>query len=268
MPAHDDSVLRRVRALLARARHPGATTSIELQNEAQACLRAAQDLMAKHGLSETTIEVSGEADAREVKVDPASFVEEEGFRRKTRTRWDEGLAYGAARACGCGVYYFGVEVGPGSWMRNVIFYGLPQDVAVARELFAYLRDALSGAVKRYLQERRATEPWITAAGIEARSFRDGFIRAVRDAATEGIRRLSQSHQPIQAQRREPGQATSTALTVATGELVRAREAALDVYQGRLGLRSRTSGRVFRDLSAYAAGTAAGARVSLDRHTLR
>jgi hypothetical protein len=266
----DDSVLRRIRALLAKARHSAAKTSDELRNEAETSLRLAQALMEEHGLSETAVEVQSDGGKTTVHVNPDDMVEEEGFRRKTRTRWDTGLARAAATACGCGTYLHEVAGASRTWLKTVVFYGLPQDIAVARELFGFLRESLTKAVKRYLLERRVIDSDITAGGVEARSLRDGFVRGVNDMAKAGIERQRQSEVPVQARQRagDDGE-TRGALFVLTGDLVKAREGALELMEIRLGLTNlRASGPRDRDRAAYGAGVQVGRSVSLSRAAIR
>jgi hypothetical protein len=245
-----NATLEQIKKLLSLANDSAATPG-----EIQAAMGRVAHLAAKHNISDVEIEKATRADGSvgvRINVNPADMVDEVVFTAANMGRWDKWLGSAIQEATNAGCYI--------GWCRTeaktaIRFYGLPQDVAVARELFAFARKSLSRAARQWKRdEGRQVRP------VEVRTFKDGFCRGLIEAAK------ALTEEPTE--KAEVATEGSTALVLVT-DLNEAKQAALVVKKRELGLTTgRACGaRTWGGSDAHSAGTAAGRATNLSRNAI-
>lgn len=253
----ENKILRRIRHLLAKAHHSKAASSETLKNEAEAALKQAVALMQKYGISEGEVSVKQE-EGGGVSIDPADIKDARGFEKKTRMdRWDLTIANLAARVAGCRTYVINR-----STLSGFRFFGLESDVAVAIELFPWLRKSMNDAAASFLKDYfkvSAINPKLRST-IQCRSFKDGWIMGVRKAIDEAEKARQNQQVPV----------NSGALVVMTDDLAKARDRALALYaEKQLNLRYTTSrGPSHVDPRSFSAGHAKGSSVRVGKDNVK
>lgn len=251
--------LDKIRKLLAVAQDAGATPG-----EAEAALGRAAHLQRLAGLTDEQVRRHVTRDAGNrggINIDPAAVRQETLYEFSRIGRWQAWTASACTKAVGCATYHT---------RGRIVAYGLPTDLAVARELFSFAMLAGEKATRVW-----AVEHATTASSPAAKSFRDGFCRGLHDAAGRACEAARRDETPVDvaigggAADLAAGSyalvpVTSAALVVATAHAVATYRAT------KLNLRSGGgySGRAGGSCSAAEAGRAAGARTSLGRGALR
>lgn len=261
----DEKIMGRIQALLNLANEAKRKGRSEEQlNEAKAAMCQAAALMAKHGLSQTEVELTG-AETKEpgIKVSVDAMATGQVHQQKTSIdRWDKGCAVIATRVAGCRWYYREPYKFKGQTieMAAIVFYGLPEDVAVARVLWPWLRKSMNDACAAYLKEYfnvSGINPKLRST-VEARSYKDGWIGGVSTAVYKQQEKLEKENVSVK-------DTTGTALVVRTGDLVAARNEALDAYSAKLGLgKGKATGARQRDWSSYDRGHKDGSTVRVSK----
>jgi hypothetical protein len=225
-------------------------------------MRLAQQLMFAHRITDAQVREHARAKAiatGQVHADDLTT----GPIGRFSVRQDAWLAMAVGDVCGCGVYR--------SWHsgRNALLgYGLPADLAVARELFGWVAAKMRAERKTYCKARR-----VTAGSVAGRSFGDGFALALLGKARAAKVERMASTETVTVQRIPEEGGTSSAdytgaLVVVVGEAERAHETALTVKAKQLGVGVGRSPKVRCDSAARAAGGAAARGVSLSREVVR
>ena len=246
-----DSDLKKLQKLLNMANRGADSDSEEIQREAQAAMKRAHALLSKHGLSAAQVEATMDDGEAKIKINPEDLSEESVGSFASGDRWTKSIIDAVATAFGCRSWYWNRS-------RECFVYGLPGDVAVARALIDPMKKSMTRGVRAFLKELRRHYPGLDfkASGIEARSYKDGFVAGLTETAHELARRARQDKSPT---------TTANALVVMTGALVEAREDALDQFKEDKGITPERRGTVQRCLASYAAGHARGSSQILDRN---
>lgn len=251
-------VLDTIKKLLRLANDEGAT-----EGEVQAALNRVALLAQKHNISDVEIERAQRADGTEgvrINIDPKDVVEACAYAAKNLTRWDRWLSVAVANATTTGTY--------SSWRsfgRAIIFYGLPQDVAVAVELYAYVRKALSRCARRWAKEQRQDgRVHVQSNSPPVRTYKDGFCGGLIDKTHE-----QRDAARVDKTARLEAQVGDCTALVLIADVQRAKENALVVKRARLNLRKgrQLGSRAWGGQDAYGAGQAAGRATNLSRSTL-
>lgn len=254
------NILETIGKLLALANNDGAT-----EGEVKAALNRVAHLAQKHNVSDIEIERAQRADGSHgvrIRVVVGDLVDEIAYRAKNLTRWDKWLGCAVADASTTGVYL--------SWssgQRVIRFYGLPQDVAVARALFDYARAAMTRCARKWAKgQREDGRPYVQGGGVEVRTYKDGFCAGLCDA-TKAQRAAARTNRIERLEAPADG-GTCTAV-VLVADVQEAKETALVAKGTALGLKKarRTGARSWGGQDAYGAGRAAGASTSLSRGTI-
>lgn len=244
---HD--VLDKIRKLLNLAQNAAATPG-----EVEAALNRAAHLQAVHGLTDEAVRrhVTQQADGT-TRIDAAAVVERELWTGKRVGRWEAWTGSAAARSVNCKTYHR-------SYPRcSIMCYGLPQDVAVAVELFTW---AMQQGER--LQRKYAVEACTTPRSPIGRSWRDGFCRGLHDSVERAQAAARASVELIA----EPSNGTMALVPITVGALTVAKARAVDVYaKTRLNLTGGTRYRATGG-SSYDDGRATGAAQSLSRGVVR
>ena len=237
MVADQETIIRRVRALLALAKSSNP-------NEAAAAAAKAQALMFEFNLAESQVEEKP-ADPIAAYKRNIAFYDRMAFRRD-RT-WMRALMGGIARNNFCACYF---STSAGTSGNGISLLGRPANIEFCRELFSYLCDQLDAymvlARDAYNQQcaRDGEEP------IHGTRFRNNFYAGAVDVIE---RRLAE-----QRRKNERDSDASMALIVLTGkELIEAERRIIGKVKHH---------NLFKDLyynrDAYTAGKTAGERVSI------
>ena len=249
-----NDAMETIRKLLRLANNPGAT-----EGEVQAAMGRVQHLAALHNISSVEIERATRSDGTEgvrISVDAADMVQAPIWIARSLSRWDKWLLRAARSASNCGGFIGWKDGRPALYV-----YGLPADVEVARELFAFMRDTLSTCARRWAKEQRASGlPWVTGASVEVRSYKDGFCSGLIEAADKGGKPGEQMR---------IGHGDCTAL-VAVSDVVEAKRAALTCYRRqnlRLGRARRINVRTSCSQS-HSAGRRQGRQTNVSRNVVR
>jgi len=245
-----NATLEQIKKLLSLANDSAATAG-----EIQAAMGRVAHLAAKHNISDVEIEKATRADGSvgvRINVNPADMVDEVAHTASSMGRWDKWIGAAIEEATNAGCYI--------GWCRHeaktaIRFYGLPQDVAVAKELFKFARKAMAKAARQWKRdEGRQVRP------VETRTFKDGFCRGLIQAAKEVT--------PEEREKAEVQTEGSTALVLVT-DLNEAKQAALVVKKKQLGLTTgRACGaRSWGGSDAHSAGRSAGRATNLNRNAI-
>lgn len=243
----NQAVLDKIKKLLATASDSGATP-----NEAAVALRLAQRLMLQNRLTADQVNFHQLGDSQPGTVRMTDFITD--ILAPNRTRQDSILAQAIGFVCSVGIYSNGA---------SLMGYGLPTDVAVARELFAYVRQHMFDTKNAFCKTRM-----LPLQGVHARSFNEGFANALyrraRDAKTALLE--DKAEVPVHPEDRN---GNPMALVVVVGAVAQQHDAELKKMHDHLGLRRarRTSMRAF-DHHAFGAGQIAGQSVNLSREVIR
>jgi len=240
-----------IKKLLALANCPGATAG-----EIQAAMGRVAHLAEKNNISDVEIEKASRQNGTEgvrISVNPKDMVDEVAFTASSMGRWDKWLGTAVQESCDARCYI--------GWDRTVAktairFYGLPQDVAVAKELFLFARSAISRAARQWKRDQLAQ---VSAAAT--REFKDGFCYGLIQAAKERDVDVEE--------KTEVDVAGSTALVLIT-DIKEAKKGALAIKSAELGLTTRgrrCGGRTYGGASARNAGNAAGRATNLNRNAI-
>lgn len=255
----DPNILDTIKKLLTLANNAGAT-----EGEVKAALGRVAHLAQKHNISDVEIERAARADGTvgvRIRVNVDDLVDEVAYTAKNLTRWDKWLGKAVANASTTGVY-----VGWSGGRPCIRFYGLPQDVAVARELFAYARNALSRSARRWAKEQRDEgRVYVQGGGREVRTYKDGFCSGLIDSTCEQRKAAREN----KTERLEAPAGEDCTALVLVSDVQEAKETALALKNDALGLRKcrRTGARTFGGHDAYGAGKAAGRATSLNRNSI-
>lgn len=226
--------LSKIKKLLTLANDAGAT-----EGEAQAALRRVAALAAKYNISDVEINKAVRADGSEgvtITVDQKDLVEQNLHVATKISRWDGRIAMAIGVATNTGIYR-----GYSNYDAALKIYGLPQDVAVAVALFTFARGALAKNVRGWTRIEKLRRPWIKSGGVEQRTYKDGFVLGLWEAANE----------KLAPEKAEVALGATTALVLTT-DIQKAKTDALAIKSRALGLgkgrRSRTmsSGRSDHD----------------------
>ncbi len=245
--------IEQIKKLLALANCPGATAG-----DIQAAMGRVAHLAAKNNVSDVEIEKASRENGTEgvrISVNPKDMVDEVAFTASSMGRWDKWLGIAVENSCSVKCYI--------GWCREkgqtaIRFFGLPQDVAVAKELFAFARKSMGRCTRNYGKDCRSAR--VTWRPAQQRTFKDGFCMGLIEAAKE--RTLDAS------EKTEVEVAGSTAL-VLVSDIVEAKKGALVVKGRELGLTTgrSTGGRTYGGEDARSAGTAAGRATNLNRNAI-
>ncbi len=252
-------VLDRITKLMVLANDAGAT-----QAEAAAALGRVQHLMQKFQISDATVEARQRPDGTwcaDPQVEADDIEDRVAWRARALSRWDGGLALAIAAATGTRSYR---AVGGGE--QTIKFFGLPRDLAVAVELYAWARAKLSQSVRLYCRgQRRAGSPWVNASSVEARSFKDGFCQSLLAQAQAGADHAADRERGTEVD--VPGPDGPVVALVPMGALAEVRDRALDHFADSLRLRPSRSRPVYRNPAAFRSGQNAGEATSIERDVI-
>lgn len=255
-------IIDKVRKLLTTSADAGATPA-----EAQTALSIAQRLMAEHRITERDIEQLAKDEAR-----AAGRVDADDMTTQVIGAWkirqDGWVGMAVAAACGCGVYrsyrYYVNKKGRHTSEKALVAYGLPTDVAVCTELYAW-------AIQKMRDDRKA---YCRAEGfrqnsIAGRSFADGWAHALLNRANQDKEERLKSKETVAVERRSIGSVETCTALIVIGEAEQLHERALAAKRKQLGIgKSSRSRSAQRDYTAYGVGGVAGARVNLSRSVVR
>lgn len=243
-----ESALEQIKKLLKLANDQGATEA-----EAKAALGRASHLARKFNVSDIEIERAQGEDMRiEINIDPSKMVRETVIELKSLSRWDKMLVGLISKACNCGGY-----ISSAAHQERGIVYGLPQDVAVARELFKFLRDALAKNARSFAKMHRDIGIPMQSNNLEVRSYKDGFVSGMFDTVRESQKDEQETTE------------VSGALVLIT-DIDAAKQTALEVYRkNRLPKlhKARTRARL-HDSESFRAGKLDGRRQSISRGVIQ
>lgn len=178
MMVHKEKAIERVRKILAVARE---TT---YAGEAQQALLRAQELLMRHGLSESEVELLAETE--DMQAVTHVTVDELG----KKVDWRGRLASTIAENFRCTCYYSRPRAERRIRLR---FVGLESDAAIAAEVYKSAIEAITHLAKRYLEERRqalSRAPGIGDAMQSRSSFIGGFLLGLHDQFKEQIAKNS------------------------------------------------------------------------------
>lgn len=245
-----DSDLKKLQKLFNMANRGAESDSEAIRNEAQAAMKRAHALLSKHGLSAADVEATMDDGEEKVKINFDDLDEQEVGGFSSGDRWTKHVISAVAIAFGCRSWYY-------ARARRCFLYGLPGDIAVARAMIDPMKQALSKGTRRYLKEIREEFPEhdFKASGIEARSYKDGFVRGLHETAEELAQQAAQDKSLT---------TTANALVVMTDSLVAARDDALEQYKKDKGVKPSRPTSVERCAQSYGAGHLAGRSQILNR----
>lgn len=251
----DDKILRRLRLLLKRTEEKGFTKA-----EAEAAMKQAAALMAKHGLQEAQVRVTDDPEGQpKVEFDPDEFVDEVCFSAKTINRFQDFMVAVAKKVAGVGAY-----IGYTRHNKVVRFYGREADVAVAREIYIWCLGAMERCVRAFkLDWHELNGTKLTEKSIQTKSYREGFVRGLQVSVEDELERQEAEKEPVTVR----DGSTGHALVVMTTDLVAARRDALKVFQEGLGLKSGRRRRVRQDDIAFGMGHEDGKNTSVGRNVI-
>ena len=245
--------LEQIRKLLRLANNAGAT-----QGEVQAALGRAAHLAAKHNISDVEIERATRADGSEgvrIHVDPEDMDRQVIWGARSLSRWDKWILGAIAKASGTGAY-IGWHAGqPALWL-----YGLPADIAVGAELFAFARAMMSKCCRSWAKEQRESGlQWVQGNCRETRSYKDGFCSGLHESA---------KRQQNEGERVQLGTGETSAL-VLVQDVREAKQQAVAKYSMRLGLgRARKARARTTCSSSRSAGYTRGSATNLTRDAVK
>lgn len=243
----NQEIISKIQKLMNTAADEAATP-----HEADVAMRLAQRLMHTHRITDADIERAsvdaahklGEIRAEDIVVDVL------GPRQRRQDGW---LAQAVGQVCGVGVYQ--AHNSP----KAVTAYGLPADIAVARELFLAIREEAMRACRAWTKPRG-----FTAASTQGKSFLDGFAIKLLERAKATKQKMLESTAEVRVEN-----STGTlALMVVERSLVKAVDDALAKKRAQIGIVRMRASRVNRDESAFVAGGFAQNSVSLNRNSIR
>jgi hypothetical protein len=255
----DDKIKAQIKKLLTLANNAGAT-----EGEVQAAMNRVSALASKHNLSDVDIEKAYRADGTEgarISVKQEDIITEVVWSASNLTRWDKYLGASVSEATHCGCYI--------GWLRGrpaVKFFGLPEDIAVAKELYVYARKALSKCARRWAKEQREQGyTWIQSNTSDVKHFKDGFCSGLIKA----VRAANSKAKDDKEDKVKLTSGTTTALVLVT-DVVEAKTKAVAAYEDGLNLSKARRGGGTRGYNggAFAAGSAAGKATNLSRSTIR
>lgn len=247
-------MISKVQKLLRTASDSGATPE-----EAATAFAVAQRLMMTHRITQAEIEAHARGEAKAAgRVDPADM--QTAVLGPRSGRQDGWLAMSVGEVCGVGVYHshasnFGVP----SAAKVLVGYGLPADLAVAKELYTWVREHMTKARTAWCAERG-----VRRTSVEGNSFADGFSLAVLAKARAERTEREKSTETVAAADEHGKVLALVVIGVAQQELQRA----LTVKAKQLGLGKGRPRSVNTDWSARSQGQAAGGAVNLSRRVVR
>jgi len=233
----EEKILIRIQKLVAM--RDGAA-KVGNQAEAEAFAAKVQDLLMRHKLSMSDVEL-----ARQKDDDPVgeTLYHPVAHGRKSvgrRVAWQERLASAVARAHFCRIY-----VWPGS--NVVTFVGRESDRLVAVWMFTTLADT----AERLAKEAKRQVSWLDDSPEFRQSWLRGFVAAIAS-------RYAESRKAAERSASERGVA-----------LIRLADNAVTEYmEKKASGKAAPVGRGSVDAAAYAAGQRAGSQVSLDSRGVR
>lgn len=226
-----DAVSRRINALLAKTVENGAT-----EEEALSAAEKARELMDKHRLTQTDLEIEAE---------PVEniFLDRE---MKTNMAPADYCLGGIGKLCGVKIWY---ETRQG--VRRLRLLGLKQDVEMASYLYKMIEGTIDVVHRAWAREN------LVSSKANAQYNR----RAVSAYRVGMATRIDQRLHEMARDR------DGTAKTGSGTALVVVKDQAVEAAFAKLGINltsSHMSGMSARDAAAYSAGKAAGDRVNLSR----
>jgi hypothetical protein len=243
------AVLETIRKLLALANDEGAAPG-----EVEAALGRAAHLQRQHGLTDEQISRHVHRDVDGLHIGREAVAKRQLFGGSRIGRHDAWIAYACALAVCCRTYIS--HGGADAHAARITAFGLPEDVAVAAELFAFAKSAMAKAVQAYCKQKG-----INRSHPDAKAFADGFCLGLREAAKRALAAAQNDTEEV-AVRTDTG----TALVVVSNALVTAKLAAVSAYETDLCLRRGRRYRA-RGGDGYNAGHDAGAATSLGRNVI-
>lgn len=231
-----DALAHRIRALLAKTLENGATEA-----EALAAAAKARELMDRHRLTQSDIEIEAEP------------IDDIWIDRPTAQKLSavDLCATGISKYCGTKSWY---EFRNGKRLWRVI--GLKADAEMARYLYTMLADTIARETDRFIKANPVEKlEWKTPAENAHRTIK------VKQSFAVGMARRINSRLHEMARNAEATAKTSTGTA-----LVVVKDHAVGGYFDTLGIRFSGSlgGPQARNADAYHAGQEAGAKVNLSR----
>jgi len=161
-----DRILDRIKKTLALASNNPS------QEEAQAAMLKAQELLAKHGLSMADVQSAQQVETPNVADEMAGT---------GTTWWEKELSAIIGQNFRC-THYFVPRVG-------IFFIGLEEDVAIAREIFTYAKESIRTSWKRYRrQEKRKNGLKGELLKGVMNDYITGFLKGLADKFKEQVDR--------------------------------------------------------------------------------
>ena len=256
-------IISKIRKLMTTSADAAATPE-----EANTALQIAQRLMAVHRITEQQVA----AHARGERV-AAGDVRAEDLSTQVLGRWrgrqDGWLGMAVAEACGCDSYRSWGSV----WMtrksdnityakaiKQMVGFGLPTDLAVAAELFAWVQEKMRAETRAFCAARGG----LPVTSVTGRSFADGFALALLDTARADKKARQKSTETVVVE-----VAAEQRVLVLISDAEASLDRALAVKAKQLGVgKSRRSLYVDVDAAARVAGHASGRSVNLSREVIR
>ena len=167
------SIIAKVAKLLGLAKNEAAS-----ENEAAVALAQAKKLMAAHDLAETEILVDddGNKSAKINVVDQPGFV----AKRNSMMQWEKGLSVAVAALTETSVY-----ISRGGGYISIRFVGTESDVAIAGEMFKYLRTSVSRLARA--DYKQGSLAW--------RSFCQGYVIGIHKKIQDIVRERDAQEDP-------------------------------------------------------------------------
>jgi hypothetical protein len=212
-----EKVVEKLRKLMALAKGAGAS-----EGEVDNALRFARKLMDDYGIAEDSILLT-----EDVNTASRRIIEDTALKLGHIHHHDINLAMATKYICDVDLYLKG--------KREIVFFGMERDVAVAKALFSELRVIMRTMARFTVGE---------SDGPSHKSFLIGFSSRIHVRAKELKKKAAAP------------ESTGTAIILA-------KDAARERYKEGLGLvKSRKSNQSIRDWKAYTDGNAAAENVSL------
>lgn len=164
-----DSIIRKIKGLMALAED---NTN---EDEAQSAFVMAQKLMMKYNIEQSEIEET---------LDTASIIQGQATAYKTIFWHEKLLASIIADNFRVKFYYNNKRFdGDRKKKRTIMFYGLEQDVKIAKEMFVLANDAVDFYTKRFIEGVYSTGEYIRDKSFTKdlkNSYTTGFIDGLRE----------------------------------------------------------------------------------------
>lgn len=243
-------ILDRIKKLLSKVTAAEGSDCEAIQNEANASLQAATNLMEKHGITEADVR---KAAAKEgIEIAPDAIKDTCIFTAKKIGRWDKQIAVAVARAFdGEAITYTPARNNTyGIRYQGLYFIGLEEEGPVAVQIFKYLQERLRSAAKAYKQKT-----FCDAIGMQ--SYKDGFCIALVQTGARIANERKNKNDEVPAGN----------MLVPINQVQEAKKHAVSMYLANRNVRYAPREKRTRDIAAESAGYTDGSRLHFGKDTI-